>query len=67
MTRTIALIALTLPALAGCTIAGDVLTPHTELKASCKRSDATPIAQTGLRQPGITTDPLTTGKGKPAT
>ncbi|KIC36093.1 hypothetical protein RA27_22385 [Ruegeria sp. ANG-R] len=58
MIRTVTLIALGLPLLGACTIAGDALNPPRELSANCNIADAEPVPQTGL----ATTPPLCGGK-----
>lgn len=58
MIRTIVFLALGLPLLGACTIAGDVVDPPRELEANCNIADAAPVPQTGL----ATTPPLSIGK-----
>lgn len=65
MRRPAFIIALAIPFLGGCTVAGDILSPHRELRARCSPANATPITQTGLRLPGLTTDPVISQKGTP--
>lgn len=58
MIRKPVLFLFTLPFLGACTIAGDVVNPPRELKASCNIADAEPVPQTGL----ATSLPLCSGK-----
>lgn len=58
MIRKPALLLFALPFLGACTIAGDVVNPPRELKASCNIADAEPVSQNGL----VTTLPLCGGK-----
>lgn len=52
------ILSIALPALGACSVAGDIVTPHRELKAQCSPLNATPVDQTGLRSPALTTDPI---------
>jgi len=58
MIRNIVFLAVGLPLLGACTIAGDVIDPPRELRAQCNITDAEPVPQTGL----ATTLPLSIGK-----
>jgi hypothetical protein len=58
MIRSLVFLAIGLPLLGACTIAGDVVDPPRELKANCNIADAEPVPQTGL----ATTPPLSIGK-----